>query len=183
MVSMNIIEGLSLNEHEFKVIETRSAMEEAKQRGLHYIAHAQRTVHEVKNKLRSLGFPEPIIEKVVELFHGYKYLNDNDYVRSFVHDALLRGKDGPRAIRSKLLRKGISPSLIDAEAPRLSHDSTFVNNAITLAIKKYGLLRKRHGQDRHILKGKIIQYLVARGFDFELARETANNLIQENNSV
>ncbi len=71
---------------------------------------------EVYKKLLSKGCDEETAEAVVAEFVNAGILNDIEYAKAYIHDAMLIGLKGMFRIRQELIAKGIAQSVIDRAA-------------------------------------------------------------------
>ena len=132
----------------------------ARSRAVHLLERQDRTVSNLRQKLRDSGYPEEAIASAVEYVESYHYVDDDRYARSYVryHQS---GKSR-RRIRMDLLKKGIADEVVqealDAEYTVSEEDM------IRTAIQKRHLdpstsdLRERQ---------RIYRFLLGRGFSYE----------------
>lgn len=132
----------------------------ARSRAMHLLERQDRTVSNLRQKLRDSGYPEEAIASAVEYVESYHYVDDDRYARSYVryHQS---GKSR-RRIRMDLLKKGIADEVVqealDAEYTVSEEDM------IRTAIQKRHLdpstsdLRERQ---------RIYRFLLGRGFSYE----------------
>ena len=69
------------------------------------------TTHELKTFLLEKKAPINVVNKLIEKYEKYKFLNDEYYVKSYLQSKMI--KEGPRLIFTKLTEKGISKDLKD----------------------------------------------------------------------
>ena len=132
----------------------------ARSRAMHLLERQDRTVSNLRQKLRDSGYPDEAIASAVEYVESYHYVDDDRYARSYVryHQS---GKSR-RRIRMDLIKKGITDEVIqealDAEYTVSEEDM------IRAAIQKRHLdpatsdLRERQ---------RIYRFLLGRGFSYE----------------
>ncbi len=132
----------------------------ARSRAMHLLERQDRTVSNLRQKLRDSGYPDEAIASAVEYVESYHYVDDDRYARSYVryHQS---GKSR-RRIRMDLLKKGIADEVVqealDAEYTVSEEDM------IRTAIQKRHLdpstsdLRERQ---------RIYRFLLGRGFSYE----------------
>ncbi len=78
---------------------------------------------EVYRKLILKGCDEETAETVVEEFVSAGILNDMEYAKAYIHDAMLIGLKGMFRIRQELMAKGVAPSVIDKAAAETEIDA------------------------------------------------------------
>lgn len=84
-----------------------------KKKALDYLLRRPYAQQELKNKLVNYGFSEGDSNLVVEYLLDLHYLNDEEYTRRYVHDAVLLKKMSLKRIRYDLFKKGIDEQIIE----------------------------------------------------------------------
>ncbi len=79
--------------------------------------------NEVYRRLITKGCDEEIAEGVVAEFASAGILNDMEYAKAYIHDAMVIGLKGMFRIRQELLSKGVAPSVIDKAAAETEIDA------------------------------------------------------------
>ncbi len=81
------------------------------------ISYKMYSCNEICRKLISKGCDKDMAEQTVAEFARAGILNDMEYAKAYIHDAMLIGLKGMFRIRQELLAKGVAASVIDkAEA-------------------------------------------------------------------
>ncbi len=122
------------------------------------ISYKMYTCREVYRKLLSKGCDEETAELTVAEFVNAGILNDMEYAKAYIHDAMLIGLKGMYRIRQELIAKGIASSVVDRaeEACEISSEEQ---------LRSYAELRfgdKAFEDYRDIEKAKA--HLVRRGY-------------------
>ncbi len=110
---------------------------------------------------------ESTIERVINDFQQWGYLNDSEWTKNFVRRQMDR-KLGPRAIAYKLSCKGLPKEHVEG-ALKVSGDESQQQAAIAQLLKTR--FRQRNLADFRE-KQKVIAALVRRGFDFSVILAT-----------
>ena len=87
------------------------------------IAYKMYACREVYRKLLLKGCDEETAEKTVAEFVNAGILNDFEYAKAYIHDAMLIGLKGMFRIRQELVSKGVAASVIDKAAENLEIDA------------------------------------------------------------
>jgi len=128
--------------------------EEAKFKAVKYLGISKKTEQEVILKLKRLDVDEAIIDKVIRYLAEYGYINDSDYVDSYIRQNERMLKYSIYEITEKLKVKGIKKDILE---DRL--DSLASSEYEKKIIKKI-IIAKSKTVDEY----KIKQYLYRRGF-------------------
>lgn len=122
-----------------------------------YLARGLKTVSQMNKYLLGKGYSSKVASIVVEKLIGYKYLNDEQYVNSYV--AVNSSTKGRRRLVQELTLKGISRQLCD----RIECDSdTMLDNATALAAK---YMRNKTVDIKTL--AKLQRHLLGRGYDYD----------------
>lgn len=122
--------------------------------------------HLYKNKIQ-----REIIETILPILEEKKYLNDEDYARRYLNDALNIKKYGKNKTRYMLMSKGIERNVIDKVMENYDYESEYMN-ALELLEKR---ISKDETDPKKIYSAK--NYLQGRGFEFEIINFTVDDYL------
>ncbi len=128
--------------------------EEAKFKAIKYLGISKKTEYEVKMKLKRLNTDEKIIDRVIRYLIEINYINDLDYVDSFIRQNEKMLKYSICEISEKLKVKGVNSDLIEDRLNNL-----YFENYENIVIEKI-----INSKSKNMDKEKINQYLFRRGF-------------------
>lgn len=141
---------------------------------LAYLGYSPRTEREVRQKLIRSDFDEAVAEDTVVRLRELGYLDDAAYARSYV-EARFRNKGyGPGRLRSDLMRRGIASALIDAALDEMIEQDDVLEAARRHAEKRWPRLAAE--ADPRKRRKKLSDYLVRRGFSFDIVRSVIDEL-------
>ncbi len=126
----------------------------AKEKAIKYIGISKKTEFEVNKKLKSLGVDSLTISKVIEYLNELDYLDDVDYVRSYIRQNVKMLKYSKYELKQKLLQKGVKTSIIDLEFENnlpQSYEYDVIDKLVNGKLKDYEDIKKK-------------EYLYRRGF-------------------
>ena len=87
--------------------------EKAKGAAAKLIAQKMYTCNEIHQRLIRKGFSSETAERVVSEFAGAGILNDEEYAKMYIHDAVCVNMKGMYRIKHELMKKGIAASVIE----------------------------------------------------------------------
>lgn len=122
--------------------------------------------HLYKNKIQ-----REIIDTILPILEEKKYLNDEDYARRYLNDALNIKKYGKNKTRYMLMSKGIERNVIDKVMENYDYESEYMN-ALELLEKR---ISKDETDPKKIYSAK--NYLQGRGFEFEIINFTVDDYL------
>jgi regulatory protein len=148
---------------DFPVDEKRIG--EAFQAAVKYIAASPRSEKEVKEKLYAKGFHKNEVEAALEKAKGYRYVDDESYVRAFLD--FYKDKYGRKKLQYKLTsEKGVSKELVDGIFDELVSDGAEIEKALTHA-RKY-MKSKRMESLNSESASKLGAHLYQKGFEWSI---------------
>ena len=124
-----------------------------------FLSYRQRSVKEVRERLKKRGFASGIIRKTIEYLSRLSYLNDEEFARFWMRSKIQSKPSGLALLRYQLRQKGISEELLDkvfgeyaglydeyeaAKKLAASRRSRYKNvNPLKIKQRLYGCLRRR----------------------------------------
>ena len=149
----------------------------AKSVALDYIAYQARTEQEVRRKLARKGFPEHVADEAVARMAELGYLDDAAYARAYARGRLEGRGHGPQRIRNDLRKRGVAPGVIEAALDELVEQDDLRETALRHGRKRWRRLASE--PDTYKRRRKLADFLVRRGYDFDLIREVTDLLEAE----
>lgn len=129
----------------------------AKEKAIKYIGISKKTSYEVSKKLVTLGIDEEIIHKVIEYLEELGYIDDIDYVQSYIRQNVKMLKYSIYELKQKLLQKSIKASIIEtyfeSDLPD-NYEKLVINKLLSSKLKAYDDIKQK-------------EYLYRRGFKLD----------------
>ncbi|HFI0633474.1 TPA: recombination regulator RecX [Streptococcus suis] len=170
IVRFMLSKGKDITEEEFQAVRDFAQFSYGKNLALYFISFKQRTKKEVFDYLAKYEISGTPAQKIVANLEEDKWIDDKAYVETYIRQNGLSGDKGPAMLRQKLMIKGISKSLIDGGLA----ETDFSDLAGKVAEK---LLRKYQNKlPLRALQDKLVQGLMAKGFSYELAKQSIGRL-------
>lgn len=169
-VSLRI--GQELTPTEVEALKARDDIEKAKQTAINFIGYRPRSVAEVRKNLKSKSYQEATIDLVIERLQELELLNDETFAEYWVEQRNTFKPRSQLALRSELMKKGVSPQAIDAVVADVDETA-----AAMQAARKHQ--HRWQTLSRDDFYKKAVGYLQRRGFKYEIVKETIDQLWQE----
>lgn len=131
----------------------------ARERALRVLGYRERSVHELTRRLRDDGYPDCVVDTVVERLQELALVDDERFAAQWVR-ARTAARFGPSRIRRELREKGIAEQIIEAVLPRDADDEVVERARSVLGSAP---LETREQRDRAM--GKLLR----KGFDRQTA--------------
>jgi regulatory protein len=139
-----------------------------------------RSVVETRQRLRHLGYPQSLVETVVERLIEMEYLDDEAFARAWVESRDRARPRGEMALRRELSQKGIAKSVVDDVLAERAADSTVDPNesaAEALLARRRSRLEREKDPARR--RHRAYALLARNGFDPETCRQVAAQFATE----
>lgn len=170
IVRFMLSRGKEISEKELVAIRDFAQFSYGKNLALYFLSFKQRTKKELADYLRKYEVDEVNSARILQVLEEEKWIDDRQYVESYLRQNVLSGDKGPALVRQKLVARGISKSMIDDELVDLDF-SDLAKRVAEKLVRRY--------QDRlpfRALQDKLIQGLMNKGFSYELAKSTVGML-------
>lgn len=147
-------------------------MEKIRNQALRILSRREHSTLELKEKLtKTYPDKQDNIQTVIVEFKENDWVSDSRFCEAFIKDQII-GKQGPRKIEQKLFQKGIDKALMQESIAEFYPDKTQIPIAQYLGLKKKDeLLRKKPKIMEFELNGKVSQFLIGRGFGYDLLKQ------------
>ncbi len=129
--------------------------------------------HDLTVKLRDKGYSEPVIAFTLDRLKAEGFLSDQAFAQKLSDRILLAKKAGTHKLAFELKKKRIPESIrkevlsvVDPEQQRLQ--------ALEIAELK---IRSFRDTDTRVLRKKLYDFLIRKGYDFQLAQNTAMSVV------
>ena len=135
-----------------------------------------RSVKEIRERLRRRGCAPAAIDKVVGDLEALRLLDDHAFVRRWVDSRRSRRPEGVPKIALDLARRGIEPAVVEEVLAEYGDDLGTGREALSLLLRQ----RSRYwGLDRETARRRMYGLLARRGFDADTAREAVDRAWSE----
>ncbi len=144
----------------------------ALEKAIAQLASRARTEKEIFDCLRKNAYPEMTIARVMARLHEAGYINDADFASQWTAARTAKGL-GSRRIRMELRQKGVDQAEIE-QALSSVDDADMLESALKAAQK----IARGKDLSSPTDKQKVLAALARRGYDFSLARQALQLLIE-----
>ena len=148
-----------------KTVNANDAAKKARVYVLKLLKSHPRTIFEVNDKLCRKGYKKETIENLIKDFREKKYLDDKAFTRLWVSSKMSLKPEGRYLLRKKLQKKGVHADIIEEVLADETSTADEYEIARTVALSRKKVLG---GIDKTKSKKRIYDYLLRRGFDFEM---------------
>lgn len=172
LVKMGLYKGQQLTEEETEQLAIESSFRKVYHKALSYLSYRMRSKKEMEDYLGKNEYPFSIIKKVIERLKKEGHINDRDFAEAFVRTKINTTMSGPGKIKYDLMKKGI-----DEQDALQALDHYSKEQQLEQAKK---LIQKRMLHNKRVshkeLQQKAKQFLLQKGFTFDMIEEAFNKL-------
>lgn len=145
--------------------------------GAKYCAYKERCHQDVRLFLKKRNCPDEIVEEALAELISQGFLNEQRFTQAFVLGKLRQNGWGKVKIAHQLRSKNVSNTSVEDGLSQIEF-AEYLEVLNEIAQKKLKeLLRKK--SDRYDIKAALMRFLVSRGFETELVKETAESKLKE----
>lgn len=165
----HIAEDNRIDEEVYDILR-KLVIKRAKLRAMHLLSDMGRTESQLRTKLKQGGYPDEAIEEAIRYVKSFGYINDAEYVRSFIDSR--KEKKSKKEIYAALKQKGVDSDIIEQVFEEMDYGEEDSRQAIE------ALMRKRnYNPDSADLKEKqkLMGYLMRKGFRYEDVNSVLNS--------
>lgn len=166
---MDLRVGTLVDEKDLKKITSQEELNKAQAYALMLLDYRERSLREIKMRMRQKGYEEKLIEKVVKYLKDRNLINDKRFTRLWAESRIKKGY-GSWRIQSELEQKGVNREMADEILKGLYSGINEVQIALDLVRKKKGVLKESQR-----LTERVSNLLRRRGFSFEVI----SNVVEE----
>ncbi len=161
----NLREGKEINPEQLN----NAIFDEEKQHARNYafrlLSYRSRSQKEILERLEKHGYPENVINLIIEELKDSGLVDDKKFAMTFAQDRLNFAKKGKRFIFVELLRKGIPKSDIEEALKKINDETKVAQKLIDKYQKRYVKLEPKKRRK------KLHDLLLRRGFTYKTINE------------
>lgn len=172
VLKFRLVNGKELSESEIIELNGKLDLGSAYQYSLNLLSRKSYTIAQIYEKLEAKEYAIDIIQDVLKRLVDTGLLNDEQYAASYINHQVILGKKGPNKVKQELLQKGISDRIIQKyltlyESEIQIEHATKLANQLVRTNRKYG---------PYVIKQKIQQHLMIKGFNYSVIEAAINNI-------
>lgn len=185
VVDRRLIVGKIVSAEDLQILLEESEIGKLMERMYGLLGRRQRSEKEIRDYLKQLSFKRKtkdqgeitdlIAQALIEKLKKKGLLNDLEFAKAWTASRRRSGKKGINLIKSELFQKGIDKEII--EQVLSEHEGGSEENLAKQALEKKMKVWKNLPQLE--FKQKALQFLMRRGFNYDIAKEVVENIMKE----
>lgn len=138
-------------------------------------ARAEYSAKDIWQKVVRQGLPPEAAQHIVDRLTDEGFINEERFVRAFVHDKFLFDHWGRRKILAALKQKGVSGTSVDEQLSQID-EKEYLQTLKSLLIARNRQIQEPDDSKRF---QKLLTFAAGRGFELDLAYSALEELISE----
>lgn len=175
LIKYQLKKGMELDNFGIAELLFQDDIRKAFNTAIQYLSHRMRSEGEIRAHLEKKEIAEPVIQEAIHKLYEYKFLNDEEFASAFVRTQMNTTDKGPALIRTELKEKGLSPAVIEMAIKEYPVEIQ-IEKAAQLG-QKYAA--KNQKDSSRVLKQKIEQLLVRKGYPFSVISIAMEDIVTE----
>jgi regulatory protein len=167
--------GEYLDDDAIARLQTQDERQKAYDRALRFLSFRPRSQAEVRRNLLAAGLDAELVEATLARLAAQGYLDDAEFARFWVENRQQFRPKGSVALRGELRQRGVAAETVDAALSDLDPAAGAYEAAHPRAIRLAALAQA----DPAAFRRKLGDFLLRRGFDYEVVKETVARLLRE----
>ena len=180
LIRFGIRTGDEIGPEKLKALQQTEDLLGAKRAALRFLATRPRTEREVRDKLREKEFSDEEISAAIKDLKQTGLLNDADFARMFVHDAIARRPTGKLLLKQKMTLLGLDKATIEESLQNSGEENDQQSLALEAARKFIKKGQPPRGK-REMLKARnrVANFLGRRGFTWDVIHPVLKSVFQD----
>ena len=167
---MDLRVGKLVDEKDLKKITSQEELNKAQAYALMLLGYRERSLREIKMRMRQKGYEEKLVEKVVKYLKDRNLINDKRFTQLWAESRIKKGY-GRWRIQSELEQKGVNREIGDEILKDLYSGIDEVQVALDLVEKKRWV-----SKEPPRLTERVSNLLRRRGFSFEVISDVVEKI-------
>jgi regulatory protein len=163
--------GLTLDPETIARIRIREEVVAATTAALNLLAYRSRSTGEIQTRLRQKGHGPEAIDAAIEKLKGWRYLDDEDFARTWAEQQATNRPRSRRALGQELRNKGIDRDLIEETMETIEINEE--QDAYSLAKRKWDSWAALPAD---VKNRRLSSFLARRGYGFDIVRTVIRHL-------
>lgn len=180
LIRFGLRTGDEINAATIRSLEQAEELLSAKNAALRLLSVRPRAEREIRDRLREKEFSDHTITEAIDALKAAKLLDDAQFARTYIRNALALKPTGPLLLKKKLLLLGVEAKVIEeaiAECGGKGTDEAEATRAASGFLSRAS--RSKTQTDARALRERLIAYLLRRGFRWEVVRVVALQAMKE----
>lgn len=176
LINLSLKKGMTIDKEELEKILEQEDMNLCKNYGLKLLGYRARSECEIKDKMLSKGYNEESIKEAIKYLKEFKYIDDEEYAKSYIKDRVNIKKLGYNRIKNELYQKHIDSTIVENTLNEVFNGEDEYRRALALAEKKRNTSYKN--DDFQAAYRKLGGFLQRKGYSMDIIIKVLNKILK-----
>jgi regulatory protein len=167
--------GQFLADDAIERLQALDAGQKAYDRAIRFLGYRPRSRAEVRRRLSAAGIDPELVDATLARLAEQGYLDDTEFARYWVENRQQFRPKGAQALRQELRQRGVEGAAIESALAGIDPAESAYEAARGWARRLNALAQA----DPVAYRRKLSDFLLRRGFGYEIAREVVTRLVRE----
>ena len=167
--------GQYLDDDAIARLQAQDERQKAYDRALRFLSYRPRSQAEVRRNLLAAGLDAELVEATLARLAAQGYLDDAEFARFWVENRQQFRPKGSVALRGELRQRGVAAETVDAALADLDPEAGAYEAGQPRAVRLAALAQA----DPAAFRRKLGDFLLRRGFGYEIVKQTVARLLRE----
>lgn len=167
--------GQFLDDAAIECLQTIDAGQKAYDRAIRFLGYRPRSRAEVRCHLSAAGIDAELVDATLVRLAEQGYLDDTEFARFWVENRQRFRPKGAQALRQELRQRGVEGAVIESALAGIDPAESAYEAARGWARRLTALAQA----DPVAYRRKLSDFLLRRGFGYEITREVVTRLVRE----
>ena len=171
ILKYNLLLKKEIDNKTFDQLVLDNNKEDIYEKAIKYISIKIRSREEIYNYLKKKEYEKEDIINTITRLENNNFINDDLYIKSYIHDKFYLSSDGPNKIRKNLINLKLEEPIIDKYISEIDREEVLdkLNKLIDKKIKS------NKSYSGNILKIRLCNYFIEQGYNKSDIEEILNN--------
>ena len=167
--------GQFLDDAAIAQLQVQDERQKAYDRAVRFLSYRPRSQAEVRRNLLAAGLEADLVEATLARLVAQGYLDDAEFARFWVENRQQFRPKGSQALRGELRQRGVAAETVEAALVDLDPQAGAYEAGQPRAVRLAALVQT----DPPAFRRKLGDFLLRRGFAYEVVKPTVSRLLQE----
>jgi regulatory protein len=168
VIEFGLAAGMQVDPELLEQIRAKEEIVATVNAAMHLLAYRARATGELRTRLRQKGFSPSAIDAAVEKLQGWKYLDDEDFAKTWVEQQATHRPRSRRVMAQDLRSKGIDKEMVEETLASVEIDE--LQGAIRASSRKWETWQSLPPDVR---LRRLSGFLARRGYGYDIVRQVA----------
>lgn len=175
LVRLRLKKGMTIDKSELDSILEQEDINSCRNYGLKLLGYKARSEYEIKEKMLKKGYSQNSINEAIKYLKELKYIDDEEYAKSYIKDRVNTKKLGYNRIKSELYNRRIDSIILENTMNETYNSEDEYDRALELAERKMNTSYRN--DDTQAAYRKLGGFLQRKGYSMDTIIKVLNKVL------